>query len=271
MMQSKGDYRAYPDQIKEVYVRSTNGAMIPLSAFVKLTPAIGPDIVERFNVFPSAKIIGNPAPGYTSGAAIAAVEEVAQKVLGDEYTLSWGGSSYQEKKTGESSYVALILGLIIVFLILAAQYERWTLPLAVIWAVPFAILGAAIAVFLRGYSNDIYFQISLITLMGLSSKNAILIVEFAVMLRKEGLSIVDAAIKAAHLRFRPIIMTSLAFILGCLPLAFSSGAGCASRKSLGTGVVGGMLGATLLAPLFIPLMYVLVTSISEKSRKKKEA
>lgn len=269
MIQSKGDYRAYPEQIKEVYVRSTVGSMIPLSSFVKLVPSVGPDIIERFNVFPSAKVLGNPAPGYTSGQALAAIEDVAKKVLGDEYLLSWAGSSYQEKASSGSSYTALILGLLIVFLILAAQYERWTLPFAVIFAVPFAMFGAVIAILLRGFSNDIYFQIALITLIGLSAKNAILIVEFAVMLRKEGASLVDAAIKAAQLRFRPIIMTSLAFILGCLPLAISTGAGCASRNSLGTGVVGGMIGATVFAPLFIPLMYILITALSENFRGRK--
>ena len=269
LMQAKGDYRAYPDQIKEIYVRSTTGAMIPLSSFVKLTPTVGPDSVERFNVFPAAKVIGNPAPGYTSGQALAVVEKLAKRILGDEYRLAWAGSSYQEKVTGESSSVALILGLVIVFLILAALYERWTLPFAVIFAVPFGMFGAVLAVLMRGLSNDIYFQIALITLVGLSAKNAILIVEFAVMLRQEGMSLVDAAIKAANLRFRPIVMTSLAFILGCFPLAISTGAGHASRNSLGTGVVGGMVGATLLAPLFIPLMYVLITMFSEVFRNKR--
>jgi multidrug efflux pump len=164
----------------------------------------------------------------------------------------------------------MILGLLVVFLILAAQYERWTLPMAVLLAVPFAMFGAICAVFLRGLSNDIYFQVALVTLIGLSAKNAILIVEFAVMLRKSGESIVTAAIKAAQLRFRPIIMTSLAFILGCIPLAVSSGAGCASRHSIGTGVIGGMIGATIFAPLFVPLFYILITGISEKIRSERE-
>ncbi|GHT92544.1 multidrug efflux RND transporter permease subunit [Alphaproteobacteria bacterium] len=271
MMQSKGDYRSYPEQIKEIYVRSKKGAMIPISSFVTLTPAVGPDVVERFNVFTAAKIMGNPAPGYTSGQAIAAMEDVSSKVLGDEYTISWTGSAYQEKLAGGSFVNAMLLGLLVVFLILAAQYERWSLPLVIILAVPFGILGAALTVFLMGYSNDIYFQIALITLVGLSAKNAVLIVEFAVMFREAGESIVDSALKAAATRFRPIIMTSLAFIFGCLPLMYSSGAGCASRNSLGTGVVGGMIGATILAPLFIPLMFVLVTSISEKLRGEKHA
>ncbi|MDR0632456.1 MAG: multidrug efflux RND transporter permease subunit [Holosporaceae bacterium] len=269
MMQAKGDYRAYPEQISELYVKSLNGAMVPLSSFVKLSLAVGPLIFERFNVFPAAKILGNPAPGYTSGEAIEAMEDVAKQVLGEGYSLSWTGSAYQEKQAGGSSYSALILGLLVVFLILAAQYERWTLPLAVILVVPFAMFGAILAVYMRGFSNDIYFQIALVTLVGLASKNAILIVEFAVMLRSSGESILNSAIKAAQLRFRPIVMTSLAFVLGCLPLALSSGAGCASRHSLGTGVIGGMIGATVLAPLFVPLFYVLVTAGSEMFRRKK--
>ncbi|MDR1235431.1 MAG: multidrug efflux RND transporter permease subunit [Holosporaceae bacterium] len=259
MMQAKGDYRAHPEQINELYVKSATGAMVPMSAFVKLTPTVGSVIAERFNVFPAAKILGNPAPGYTSGEAIAAVEDVAREVLGDSFNLSWTGSAYQEKQVGSSSLSAVILGLLVVFLILAAQYESIRLPFAVILVVPFAMFGAIIAVFLRGFSNDIYFQIALVTLMGLSSKNAILIVEFATMLQKAGDSVFDAALKAARLRFRPIIMTSLAFVLGCVPLAISSGAGCASRHSIGTGVIGGMIGATFLAPLFIPLFYVLIT------------
>ncbi|MDR1551066.1 MAG: multidrug efflux RND transporter permease subunit [Holosporaceae bacterium] len=267
MMQAKGDYRAHPDQINEVYVKSTVGAMIPLSALVKLTPAVGPMISERFNIFPSAKVLGNPAPGYTSGEAIAAVESVAKQVLGEGYSLSWVGSAYQEKQASGSASYALLLGLLMVFLILAALYERWTLPFAVLMGVPFALFGAIFAVLLRGFSNDIYFQIALVTLVGLSAKNAILIVEFAAMLRKKGESVLDSAVKAAKLRFRPIVMTSMAFVLGCFPLAISSGAGCASRHSLGTGVIGGMIGATVLAPLFIPLFYLLVTRVSERYRR----
>ena len=160
-----------------------------------------------------------------------------------------------------------MIGLLVVFLILAAQYERWSLPFVVIASIPFAMFGAILAANLRGFGNDIYFQISLITLVGLSAKNAILIVEFASSLRKEGESVINAALKAARLRFRPIVMTSLAFICGCIPLALSTGAGCASRNSLGTGVLGGMIGATLLSPLFVPLFYVLITAISEKLMK----
>ena len=271
MIQAEDKYRAYPDQISEVYVKSREGAMIPLSAFVTFKPTVGPVMMERFNMFSSAKILASPAHGYSSGQVIAAMEEVAKEVLGEGYAFSWAGSAYQEKENGGSSYNALILGIIVVFLILAALYERWTLPISVLLAIPFAMFGAILAVWLRGLSNDIYFQVALITLVGLSAKNAILIVEFAVMFRKKGMSLVDAAIKASRLRFRPIVMTSLAFILGCVPLAIGSGAGSASRHAIGTSVIGGMLGATILAPLFVPLFYVLVTGMSEHFRRKKHA
>lgn len=267
MMQAKGEYRAYPDQIKEIYVRSKSGSMIPLSAFVKLTPTAGPDLLERFNLFPAAKVMGDPAPGYTSGEALDAMERLAKQVLPSDYQLSWSGSSYQERQSGGTAGFALAIGLLIVFLILAALYERWTLPFAVMFAVPFGMLGAVGFVLLRNFSNDIYFQIALITLVGLSAKNAILIIEFAAMLRHEGMSLIESAIKAANLRFRPIVMTSLAFILGCLPLAISTGVGHASRNSLGTAVVGGMITATILVPIFIPLMYVLISKLGDSFNK----
>ncbi len=255
MMQADGNYRATPDQIAGIYVRSSKGAMVPLSTLVTLTPSLGPDMVERFNVFPAAKIIANPAPGYSSGDAIRAVEETAKSALDSSFTLAWTGTTYQEQLAGSSSANALLLGMLVVFLILAAQYEKWSLPVAVLLAVPFAIFGALLGTWARGLSNDIYFQIALVALVGLAAKNAILIVEFAVMLKEQGMDAAEAAVHAAKLRFRPIVMTSLAFILGCVPLAISSGAGAASRHSIGTAVVFGMLAATCIAPLFIPLFY----------------
>ncbi|MGN0024887.1 MAG: efflux RND transporter permease subunit [Candidatus Avelusimicrobium sp.] len=255
MMQADGSYRATPDQISGVYVRSSKGAMVPLSTLVTLTPSLGPDMVERFNVFPAAKIIANPASGYSSGDAIRAVEETAKSVLDSNFTLAWTGTTYQEQLAGSSSSDALLLGMLVVFLILAAQYEKWSLPVAVLLAVPFAIFGALLGTWARGLSNDIYFQIALVALVGLAAKNAILIVEFAVLLKEQGLSAAEAAVQAAKLRFRPIVMTSLAFILGCVPLAISSGAGAASRHAIGTAVVFGMLAATCIAPLFIPLFF----------------
>src|SRR5690606_11859774 len=198
--------------------------------------------------YPAAKLLGGPAPGYSSGQALQAMQEVADEVLGEQYNLAWIGSAYQEVATQGSGSTAFIFGLILVFLILAAQYERWTLPVAVVTAVPFAVFGAILAIWLRGLANDVYFQVGLVTLIGLAAKNAILIIEFAVMVREEqGLSPLQAALEAAKLRFRPIVMTSLAFILGVVPLAISSGAGSASRHSIGTGVIGGMLAATVLA------------------------
>ena len=183
------------------------------------------------------------------------VAETAREVLDPNFTLSWTGTAYQETLSGSSSAQALLLGMLVVFLILAAQYEKWSLPVAVLLAVPFAVFGALLGTWLRGLSNDIYFQIALVALVGLAAKNAILIVEFAVLLKEQGEDKINAAVDAAKLRFRPIVMTSLAFILGCVPLMISSGAGAASRHSIGTAVVFGMLIATGVAPLFIPLFF----------------
>lgn len=259
MVQADGDYRARPEQLGDIYVRSNTGAMVPLSAFITLTPILGPDMVERFNAFPAAKVMATPSDGYSSGQAIAAMEQVARETLGEEFTLSWTGTTYQETISGSSSAIALMLGILVVFLILAAQYERWGLPLAVILAVPFGMFGALLGTYMRGLSNDIYFQIALVALVGLAAKNAILLVEFAVLVKEQGATAYEAALQSVKLRFRPIVMTSLAFILGCVPLAVSSGAGAASRHSIGTAVVFGMLAATAIAPLFIPLFFYLIS------------
>jgi len=266
MMQAEGEYRARPDQLSEIYVKSNSGAMVPLSTLVTLKPSLGPDIVERFNVFPSAKVMASPAPGYSSGDAIRAVEETAREVLDSGFTLAWTGTTYQEKLAGSSSTSALLLGMLVVFLILAAQYEKWSLPVAVLLAVPFALFGALLGTWIRGLSNDIYFQIALVALVGLAAKNAILIVEFAVLLKEQGMSKAEAALHASLLRFRPIVMTSLAFILGCVPLAISFGAGAASRHSIGTAVVCGMLVATGVAPMFVPWFFTLLAG---KDKEKK--
>ena len=266
MMQAEGEYRARPDQLSGIYVKSNSGAMVPLSTLATLTPSLGPDVVERFNVFPSAKVMASPAPGYSSADAIRAVEETAKEVLDSGFTLAWTGTTYQEKIAGSSSASALLLGMLVVFLILAAQYEKWSLPIAVLLAVPFAIFGALLGTWMRGLSNDIYFQIALVALVGLAAKNAILIVEFAVLLKEQGMSKAEAALHASLLRFRPIVMTSLAFILGCGPLAISFGAGAASRHSIGTAVVCGMLVATGVAPLFIPWFFAIFAG---KDKEKK--
>lgn len=268
MMQAEGDYRARPEQLGEIFVRSNEGNMIPLASFVTLTPILGPETVERFNAFPAAKVMASPADGYSTGQAIAALQEVDKEVLGEEYTLAWTGTTYQETISGSSSATALLLGMLVVFLILAAQYEKWGLPFAVLLAVPFGIFGALLGTYCRGLDNDIYFQIALVALVGLAAKNAILIVEFAVMIKEQGVSAFDAALQAVKLRFRPIVMTSLAFILGCVPLAISSGAGAASRHSIGTAVVFGMLAATVIAPLFVPMFFYLISGgLKEKKNQ----
>ncbi|TAJ88898.1 efflux RND transporter permease subunit [Reyranella sp.] len=258
-LSSEPDFREKPDDLRQVFVRSDRNVMVPLNELVSVTRVVGPDTVDRFNIFPSAKILGGPAPGYSSGQAIAAMQQVVAATLPNDYTIGWTGSAYQELATQGSGRLGFVFGLVMVFLILAAQYERWSLPLAVITAVPFAVFGALLAVWLRGLENDVYFQIGLVTLIGLAAKNAILIVEFASQRYQDGLSAYDAAMEAARLRFRPIVMTSLAFILGVLPLATSTGAGSASRHSIGTGVIGGMLAATFIAILFVPLFFKLLT------------
>ena len=258
-LSSEPDFREKPDDLRQVFVRSDRNLMVPLNELVSVTRVVGPDTVDRFNIFPSAKILGGPAPGYSSGQAIAAMQQVVAATLPNDYTIGWTGSAYQELATQGSGRLGFVFGLVMVFLILAAQYERWSLPLAVITAVPFAVFGALLAVWLRGLENDVYFQIGLVTLIGLAAKNAILIVEFASQRYQDGLSAYDAAMEAARLRFRPIVMTSLAFILGVLPLATSTGAGSASRHSIGTGVIGGMLAATFIAILFVPLFFRLLT------------
>jgi len=205
------------------------------------------------------KLLGSGAPGISSGQAIAAVERIANEVLPPDFSYDWGGASFQEKKSSGTSTLALALAAIMVFLILAAQYERWSLPLSVMMVLPFGTFGALAAVWIRNLTNDVYFQIGLVTLLGLAAKNGILIVEYALLKNEEGLSPSAAAVEAARLRFRPILMTSLAFILGVMPLAFSSGAGAGARTAVGTGVMGGMLAATFLAIFFVPMFFKLIT------------
>ncbi|WP_395702842.1 efflux RND transporter permease subunit [Aquabacterium sp.] len=260
LMSADAPYRKRPDDIGRMWVRSNTGQMVPVSALATVHYSSGPETLDRFNNLPAVKLFGQGAPGVSSGQAIAEVERIAKQVLPPDFSFDWGGASYQEKRSSGTSGLALGLGALMVFLILSAQYEKWSLPISVLFAVPFGIFGALAAVFLRGYTNDVYFQIGLVTLIGLAAKNAILIVEFAAQKAHEGMSASAAALEGARLRFRPIIMTSLAFILGVLPLAFSTGAGAAARKSVGTGVMGGMLAATFLAIFFVPMFFKVITA-----------
>ena len=259
VMQAQGDARDRIDALRNVYVRSGSSDLVPLTTLVTPVQETGPENVQRFNGFPAIEIVGNPAPGKSSGAALLAMEETAAKVLPAGYTIAWIGESFQEKEASGTAVIAFGAGILMVFLILSALYERWSLPVAVILAVPFAVFGAAAAVLIRGLTNDIYFQVGLVTLIGLSAKNAILIVEFAAYNVRDGMAPREAALAAARQRFRPIIMTSLSFIFGMSPLFFSSGAGSAARHSIGTGVIGGMLMATFVATVFIPSFFLWIT------------
>ena len=265
-LQAIDTYRNNINNMENIFVRSNKGELLPLSSFVSIKQQVGADIVERFNLFQAAKVSGQPAAGYSSGDALKAIEEVSNEVLPEGYTISWVGTAYQEKQVGGSSAQAFIFGIVFLFLILCALYERWLLPIAVVLAVPFAIFGAILATNLRGLDNNIYFQIGLLVLAGLAAKNAILIVEFALQKRKEGFNLVDSALEAAKVRLRPIVMTSLAFTIGVLPLAIGGGAGAASKHSIGTGVIGGMLTATFIAIIFIPLFYILISKISKDKK-----
>ena len=254
-LQAEAEYRMKAQDLGKVYVRSNTGQMIPLSALSKVSNIVGAEQLERYNGLLSAKVLGGGAPGISSGETIKMVEKIAAENLPDGYQIAWTGQAYQEKRTGSAAIFAFGFAIIMVFLILAAQFETWALPLAVIMAVPFALAGALLAVLLRGMPNDIYFQIGLITLVGLAAKNAILIVEFASQKMEEGMPVGQAALEAARMRFRPIVMTSMAFVLGIVPLVIATGAGAAARRSMGTGVFGGMILATFVATIFIPMFF----------------
>ncbi|MDF1529067.1 MAG: efflux RND transporter permease subunit, partial [Sedimenticola sp.] len=258
-MSAEPGYRANPEDIGALYVATQEGVQVPLSTLAKIEYTSGPETLDRYNNVQAVKIFGDSAPGISSGQALQIVEEIADRTLPKDFSYEWTSASFQEKRSSGTANLALGLAVLMVFLILAAQYEKWSLPIAVQLALPFGTFGALAAVWLRGLSNDVYFQIGLVTLLGLAAKNAILIVEYALIKKGEGYSATAAALEAARLRFRPILMTSLAFILGVLPLAISTGAGAGARHAVGTGVVGGMLAATFLAIFFIPLFYRLVT------------
>lgn len=270
MVMAQPKWRDTPEDIRQIYVKSAKGQMVPLSSLITIKNTAGPNLISRFNTFAAAKINGSAAAGYSSGEALAVMEEIAKEVLPDDMSYDWGGESYQEKASGGSSTNMMLAGLLMVFLILAALYEKWSLPLAIVLAVPFGIFGALAAVWLMKMNNDVYFQIGLITLIALAAKNAILIVEFAIIKHDEGMPFLEAAIEAGRLRFRAILMTSLTFIFGVVPLVLSTGAGANSRHSVGTGVLGGMLTATFLAIFFVPLFFRLIEEWTEPSINSKD-
>ena len=266
-LQGAADSRMNPEDLKKWFVRNSEGTMVPFSAFAKGKWIYGPPKLSRYNGVEAMEILGSPAPGYSSGQAMAEVEALAKK-LPPGVGISWTGLSFEERLSGSQAPALYAISLLMVFLCLAALYESWSIPIAVMLVVPLGIIGALMATSLRGLSNDVYFQVGLLTTIGLASKNAILIVEFAKELHEQGRTLTEAAIEACRMRLRPIIMTSLAFVLGVIPLAISTGAGSGSQHAIGTGVIGGMITATVLAVFWVPLFFVAVSSIGSKKESK---
>ncbi|MBV8458801.1 MAG: efflux RND transporter permease subunit, partial [Acetobacteraceae bacterium] len=262
-MQAERGARADARDLSRLYVRNAGGQMIPLDTLGRLQPETGPEYVSHYNVYGSALINGVPAPGYSSGQAIAAMQRAAAEALPADFGYEWTGIAYQQLKAGAVAAIVFALALVFVFLVLAAQYESWSMPFMVILSVPLAMFGAVLALWLRGMEFDVYSQIGLVMLIGLAAKNAILIVEFAKQLREHGTGIVEAAMEAGRLRLRPILMTAFAFILGTLPLMVATGAGAGSRHSIGTTVVGGMLAATIFGLGLVPVLYAVIERMRE--------
>jgi HAE1 family hydrophobic/amphiphilic exporter-1 len=263
-MQADKGARAAATDISRLYVRNATGDMVPLSTLGQLRPIVGPETVPHYDNYGSALINGAAAPGFSSGQAVAAMERAAAAALPNDFGYEWTGITFQELKAGSIATVVFGLAIVFVFLILAAQYESWTMPFMVLLAVPLALFGALLALWVRQMQIDVYSQIGFVMLIGLAAKNAILIVEFAKRRREEGLEIIEAAMEAGRLRLRPILMTAFAFILGVLPLVFAKGAGAASRQSIGTTVFGGMLAATILTLIFVPVFYALIEGLRER-------
>ena len=268
-IQADSAYRLRPDDLRNLYVRNQSGEMVPLNALIDVKQVQGTELVTRYNLYPAAAVFGSAAPGFSSGQALGAMEQLAAEALPQGMAYEWTSTSYQEKKVGYQAYLIYALSIVLVYLVLAALYESWTSPAAVIFVVPMALVGVVLALLSRGYDNNLYTQIGLVLMIALASKNAILIVEFARDLRHEGLSITEAAVEATRRRFRPIVMTSFAFILGVVPLMVASGAGAASQQAIGTVVFGGMMASTFLAIPFVPVFYVLLERTSEKVKRGK--
>ncbi|MFY9905049.1 MAG: multidrug efflux RND transporter permease subunit [Terriglobales bacterium] len=270
-VQADKQFRSHPQDIGQYYVRSDPGAMIPLENLVSITQTSAPQVINHYNLFRSSEIDGSAAPGFSSGQAINAMQQLSAKVLPQGYTYEWSGISLEELASGSTTLILFGLGTLVVYLTLSAQYESFVLPFIILLAVPMALLGALSAQWLRGQQNDVYCQVGLVMLVGLASKNAILIVEFAEQLRQRGMTILEAAVESARIRLRPILMTSFAFILGVVPLVTASGAGENGRHSVGTTVFGGMIMSTILNLFFIPVLYLLIEGFRERRRKPKSA
>jgi HAE1 family hydrophobic/amphiphilic exporter-1 len=256
--QAQSEFRRTPADLSRLWVRNTQGNMVPLGTLLDTRFEVGPMRVDRYNLFPTAKLMGGPAPGHSSGQALATMEQLADRMLPAGMGFEWTAMAYQQKKAAGTGGMVFALAIVAVVLILAALYESWTDPLAVILVVPLAVLGAALGLIIRGMDNNLYTQVGLVLLVGLAAKNAILIVEFARDARAQGKGVLEAAVEGSRLRFRPILMTSFAFIFGVLPLVIATGAGAVSRQSVGTAVFAGMLGATCLGVFITPMLYVLM-------------
>ncbi len=268
MVQADSQYRIRPDDIRRLEVRNTRGDMVPVGTLVNVEDTVGPQTVLRYNLYPTASITGSAAPGYSSGQAIQLMEQLAQEKLPTTMGYEWTGMSYQEKQVGSEAIMVFALAIILVFLVLSAQYESWSSPAAVIMVVPLAVLGTVVAVMMKGADNNVYTQIGITLLIGLAAKNAILIVEFAMQEQAKGKNILEAAVDASRLRFRPILMTSIASIAGFMPLVVASGAGAASQQAIGTAVVGGMAAATIMSLSFTPVFYVAMKKFAERNKSE---
>ena len=270
-VQADAPYRLSPEDIKALYVRNNKGEMVPLGTLLAVKRMLGSELVTRYNLYPAVPVFGSAAPGFSSGQALNLMEQVAKNNLPEGISYDWTATAYQEKQVGNQAYFIYALSIILVFLVLAAQYESWTNPAAVILVVPIALVGVILALITRGFDNNLYTQVGLVLMIALASKNAILIVEFARELHADGMSIADAAVEATRRRFRPIVMTSFAFILGVVPLMKAGGAGAASQQAIGTVVFGGMLASTLLAIPFVPVFYVITQRLSERRKPETPA
>ena len=269
-IQASDRHRLNPEDIKNLYTRNVQGEMVPLGSLLEVRHSQGPELITRYNLYPATPIFGSAAPGFSSGQALKVMERLAADTLPQGMSYDWTTTSYQEKQVGYQAYFIYALSVTLVFMVLAALYESWTSPAAVILAVPMALVGVLVALMIRGFDNNLYTQIGLVLMIALASKNAILIVEFARDLQREGMSVTEAAVEATSRRFRPIVMTSFAFILGVAPLLFARGAGAASQEAIGTVVFGGMIASTLLAIPFVPVFYVITQRLSEKRAGSKK-